>query len=289
MNLLLAITLSILSAQCFAITVVHNKPTSANDDFNISLLSLVLHKADPTVTLEAAAESFTDGRAQAELDANHLSVIWGVTSVDMEQRFLPVRYCVFKGLLGYRIFIINKNEQYKFDKIKTLDDLKQLKAGQGATWADSKILKASGLPLVTTTKYVNLFPMLDGGRFDYFPRGIFEPWSELSTWNKYNFAVEKSIMVHYPSAFYFFVNKSNEKLAELIAKGFELSLADHSYDDFFYASPTIANAIALSNFADRTVINIENPDMPSATPLQRKELWFDLEKARSLLTKNGTH
>jgi hypothetical protein len=131
--------------------------------------------------------------------------------------------------------------------------------------------------------------MLDGGRFDYFPRGIFEPWSELSTWNKYNFAVEKNIMIHYPSAFYFFVNKNNVKLAELIARGFELSLADNSYDEFFYSSPTIANAIALSNFADRKVISIENPDMPLATPFDRKELWFDPEKAKSLLTKNGTH
>jgi hypothetical protein len=288
-NFFFAIALTYLSAQCFAITVIHNKPTSANDEFNISLLSLVLRKADPSVKLEPAAESYADGRAQAELDANHLSVIWGVTSVDMEQRFLPVRYCVFKGLLGYRIFIINKNDQYKFDQIKTLDDLKQFKAGQGVTWADAKILKSSGLPLVTTTKYANLFPMLDGGRFDYFPRGIFEPWSELSTWNKYNFAVEKNIMIHYPSAFYFFVNKNNVKLAELIARGFELSLADNSYDEFFYSSPTIANAIALSNFADRKVISIENPDMPLATPFDRKELWFDPEKAKSLLTKNGTH
>lgn len=289
MNIFFSLVLSALSVHCCALTVIHNKPTSTNDDFNISLLSLVLHKADPNVKLEAATESFTDGRAQAELDANHLSVIWGVTSFDMEQRFLPVRYCVFKGLLGYRIFIINKNEQYKFDNIKTVEDLKQLKAGQGITWADSKILKTSGLPLVTTTKYVNLFPMLDGGRFDYFPRGIFEPWSELSTWNKYNFAVEKNIMIHYPSAFYFFVNKNNTELATLIAKGFELSIADNSYDEFFYSSPTIAKAIMLSNFADRRVINIENPDMPLATPLARKELWFDLEKAKVLLTKNGTH
>jgi hypothetical protein len=102
-NFFFAIALTYLSAQCFAITVIHNKPTSANDEFNISLLSLVLRKADPSVKLEPAAESYADGRAQAELDANHLSVIWGVTSVDMEQRFLPVRYCVFKGLLGYRI------------------------------------------------------------------------------------------------------------------------------------------------------------------------------------------
>lgn len=271
---------------CLALTVIHNKSSSANDDFNISLLAFVLHKADPSVKLASAPEIYTDGRAQAELENGSLSVIWDVTSPELEEKFIPVRYCAFKGLLGYRIFIIRREDQYKFDHINNLDALKQLKAGQGTTWSDTYVLKAAGLPVVTTTKYKNLFPMLDGGRFDYFPRGIFEPWSELPTWSQYPLSVESHLMIHYPSAFYFFVNKNNKALADLIARGFELSLADNSYDEFFYSSPVIANALLLSNFSNRLTLEIGNPAMPIATPLARRELWFDKERAMTILARD---
>ena len=276
-----------LFTQCAYAAVIHNKPSSVNDEFNITLLAFILHKADPTIKLEAAPESYSDGRAQAELERNNLSVIWRVTSIDLEEKFLPVRYCAFKGLLGYRIFIIRPEDQYKFDHVRNLDDLKELKAGQGSTWSDTAILRAAGIPVITTTKYRNLFPMLDGNRFDYFPRGIFEPWNELPSWPQYRFSVEKHVLIHYPSAFYFFVNKSNKALADTIAKGFELSIADGSYDEFFYSSHVIADAITLSELSHRTIIELENPTLPAETPLARRELWYDAEKAGAVLAKVG--
>lgn len=279
---LIGLFLLVVSTLAHALTIYHNKSTSANDDMNIALLKLVAQKADPNIQVLSAPQGYTDSRAISELEAGNLSVIWTMTSIENESRMLPIRYCVIKGLPGYRIFIIRQGDQPKYNAVHSLNDLKLLKAGQGNTWVDTSILRHAGLNVVTTTKYQNLFPMLDGGRFDYFPRGIFEPWGEIPAWSQYPLTVEQNILLHYPTALYFFVKKDNHQLANLLTQGFEKAIADGSYDEIFYRSPPVVQAVKQSNMTERRVIQLDNPLLPQKTPLERKELWFDIEAAKRI-------
>jgi hypothetical protein len=180
-------------------------------------------------------------------------------------------------MLGHRIFIIEKGKQHLFDNIQDLDDLKSLKAGQGTTWGDTQVLLGAKIPTVTTLKYHNLFPMLEGDRFDYFPRAIHEPWSEIEWQKDLNLTVEERVLLVYPFAMYFFVAKDNKKLHDLIYKGFETAIQDGSYDKLFYSNPLIKDALNRTKISERVVIRIPNPSMGPKTPFDREEFWLDLE------------
>lgn len=177
-------------------------------------------------------------------------------------------------MLGYRIFIIRKGDQALFDQVRNLDDLKRLRAGQGRFWGDTAVLKAAGLDVVTPVKYSSLFPMLAGGRFDYFPRAIHEPWSEVASQKDLDLVVEKRILLVYPFAMYLFVAKENPALARKIEKGFELAIADGSFDKLFYGHPVVRTAILDSDLRHRFVLRIPNPNMTKETPTHRPELWL---------------
>ncbi len=73
-----------------------------------------------------------------------IDVMWTMTSKEREETMLPVRIPLLKGLMGCRISIINKKNEYKFAGIQTVDELKKLTALQGHDWPDTDILIANG-------------------------------------------------------------------------------------------------------------------------------------------------
>ncbi len=256
--------------------LVYRATDSKSDDLVVNLLKLVVAKSGQNYKVTPATEELTDERAMAELESGGIDVYWTMTSKANEEKMLPIRLPVDKGLLGYRIFLIRKGEQHRFESINAIKDFKGLYAGQGGGWPDTIILKDAGLDVVTTVKYKNLFPMLDGSRFDYFPRGINEPWGELVTWAQYPLTVEENIVLKYPTALYFFVRSGNVKVARMIEEGFEAAIQDGSFDEMFYSSKVISDMVKNSNLRSRRIISINNNLLSDKTPLDRKELWFDI-------------
>ena len=146
---------------------------------------------------------------------------------------MAVRIPLLKGLLGHRIFIIRNGDQKRFSRIDNLTHLSQLQAGMGRFWGSTKVLKEAGLPVVTSVKFKNLFHMLDGSRFDYFPRAVHEPWTEVAEHSELALDVERNLLLIYPYAMYFYMKQGNSRLHQLLMQGLELAIADCSFDKFF--------------------------------------------------------
>ena len=115
--------------------------------------------------------------------------------------------------------------------------------------------------------------MLALGRVDYFPRGATEVHSEIAQFPDHGLAVEQSLVLHYPSAYYFFVARDNDELAEVIEKGLNVAIANGSFDQVF--NTYFGEKIEAFDLNNRTVLRLENPLLPPKTPLERAELWFD--------------
>ncbi len=256
-------------------TLKVNDSNDPNGPYTISMIQLALDHMDNKYTLKVGHENFTQARANEEVKTGGLDLIWTTTGKDTEEELEPVRIPLFKGLLGCRIFIINKNDQAKFDKVQTFEDLKKLSYGQGKTWADGKILEANGLNVIKTYKYDNLFYMVEGGRFDAFPRGVHEPFGELEKRPKLDLAVEKHILLIYKMDLYLYTSKSNRKLAKELEDGFNKAIADGSFDKLFYSSPQVKDIMEKANMKNRKVFYLDNPTLSKETPLDRKELWAD--------------
>ena len=241
----------------------------------LDILNLALSKSDPQSNVIQYKEALPQSRLIEEINLNNIDLMWAGADPSLDKTMLPIRIPILKGLLGHRIFIIKKENQSRFDNIKTLADLKKLTAGQGTSWGDTKILKSANIPVITTLKYPNLFYMLEGERFDYFPRAIHEPWSEVDKRPELNLTVEKKIMLIYPFAMYFFVKKDNQILHDKIYKGFEMAIKDGSFDTLFLNNQGIKDALIKTNIKNRIVIKVPNPAMHPDTPIDRKEFWLD--------------
>lgn len=273
----LALLSMFLSVTLSAQTLTHMKINDEKEQILLDILKLSISKVDKTITFKAMTEGMTSIRLVKELNAGQLDVYWAGVTPEYEETLLPIHIPVLKGMLGHRIFIIEQGKQPLFNNINNLQDLKKLKAGQGRTWGDTQALLGAGIPTITTMHYHNLFHMLEGDRFDYFPRAIHEPWSEVTSRPELNLEIEKRILLIYPFAMYFYVSKDNPELHDLIYKGMEIAIADGSYDKLFYSSTLVKDALKKSNLKDRVVIRIDNPVMGPKTPFDRKEFWLDIE------------
>lgn len=256
-------------------TLKVNDFNDPNGAYTVAMIKLALAHMDNKYALSVSNEDFTQARSNELVKNGGLDLIWTTTGKETEEELEPVRIPLFKGLLGCRIFIINKDNQYKFDNIKTLDDLKKLTFGQGKTWTDGKILEANGLKVVKTSKYENLFYMADGGRFDAFPRGVHEPFGEVAARPKLNLGVEKNILLIYTMDLYLYTGKNNAKLAREFEQAFNKAIADGSFDKLFYSSPQVKDIMEKANMKDRKIFYLDNPFLSKETPLDRKELWVD--------------
>lgn len=277
-KLALACLLGVLSTSALAQEnlIRVNDSSDPNGPYAVKMIQLALKHIDKKYKLVVTKEPYSQVKIMEEVTNGKLEAFWNSSNADKESKFTPVRICLYKGLLGNRIFIINKNNQSKFDNVKTLEDLKKITIGQGKTWADTKILESNGLTVVKANKYESLFLMVDGGRFDAFSRGVHEPFGELDSHpNLKDLTVEKHLMLVYRMPFYLFVSKENKALAKDLEAGLNAAIADGSFDQTFFADPAVQDVMAKADMKNRRSFFLDNPTLSKETPLDRKELWFD--------------
>ncbi len=273
LSLSLLLTPRLASAQVLKVSA----GTNSIENYAKGLLRLVLSKIPgKNYQLdEAVPNNSSEERMVSLLIDGGLDVVWYATTNDLEERMLPIRICIYRGLLGHRVLMIKKGNQHKFDGAKSLDDLKKFTLGQGKFWADTAVLTSNGLNVVKVLKYDGLFYMLDGDRFDAFPRGVHEPWAEMKRYPQLALDVEKNLLLSYVNPFYFFVNKNNPGLAADIERGMRIALEDGSFNEYFLNDPTVKDVIANANLKDRITIKMNNPSLPPKTPVNDASLWFD--------------
>lgn len=273
---LLAICANPVVAKDGELVVHYAPPESPQDrrwDYPLRMLDLALSKTGRPYRLEQGKGEALQGRVATELEeGSQIDVMWTMTSIERENRLLPVRIPIDKGLLGYRIGLVRTGDKDRLSKATTVQDLSNLRIGQGHDWPDMEILSANGLPVQGVAGYENLFLMLSGNRIDYVPRSVMEVPDELSAHPSLDLATEPYLVLHYPTAQYFFVNRDNKVLAALIGQGLEKAIADGSFDQLFmqYYGKTLRDA----HFERRRLISLRNPLLPPQTPLGRPELWY---------------
>ncbi|MBM7036421.1 transporter substrate-binding domain-containing protein [Vibrio ulleungensis] len=216
----------------------------------------------------------------ADLQQGDLDIVWFGTTSRYEQDMEAVYFPIYRGLLGMRIAIINRDDANQFAGINTFSQFKSFIPCQGKTWSDTFILEANGLKVAKSLKYPNLFPMLDAERCDYFPRGVFEPFSEVQNYTQYDFMVDEHVMLRYRMPYYLFVRKGNTDLANHLTSIIEDMFEDGTYNELFFADPEVSTSLPLANLAERTVLDLDNPDLSPRSRAIDSSIWFDPLKGK---------
>ncbi|MGL5668458.1 MAG: substrate-binding periplasmic protein [Shewanella sp.] len=250
--------------------------TTIQQQWQFNLLKEALRRSGQSYQVEQMSTQMNQKRKVEEALAGTVDVFWSMTSKELEETVLPVRIPLFKGLLGNRLLIIRKTDEARFANVKTLADFKQLKAGQNRYWPDASILEANGLPVVTSYQYTNLYPMLEGGRFDYLALGAQEIGDELASHPDPALKIDTHILLQYRSPAYFFVSPKRPELAAAILTGLEKMISDGSFDEMFNRELKIDKLYRDAQFEQRVIIRLDTPDLSPLTPIERQELWLDL-------------
>ncbi|MFN4115530.1 MAG: hypothetical protein ACK4F7_03400 [Inhella sp.] len=237
------------------------------------LLERALALSGRRVGVEASKHVMVQARAVQELaaDGEQLDLAWMVTSREREALLRPIRIPLYRGLYGWRLLLVRRGEAARFSEVRNLAELARFRFLQGTNWPDTTVLRANGLHVDTAASFDSLFKMLHAGRADAFPRAVTEiAWEQAQQAER--FETELGLALHYPSAEYFFVSRRNEALAELLERGMERLVTSGEHERLLLQLH--GEAIRAARLRERRVIELSNPELPEATPLRRRELWW---------------
>ncbi|MEP4770051.1 MAG: hypothetical protein ABJY83_19280 [Roseibium sp.] len=277
---MMSVSVSIANAQPVDVHVP--KPHGANDvrfNYGEKLLALALDKAGVDAKIvRVEVEQSRDRRLSDLKSGKNLHVSVEVPKPGWEEQLLPVRIPIRKGIQGYRLFLINSQDQDALSKVNSLKDLQQISTGSGTQWSVTPLLQNAGFDVVTTPGYMDLFEMLKLRRFITFSRGINEIFDEQETFSKENanLVVENTLSLYMPLPTYFFVSPKYPELAKSIESGLKIMIADGSLDTHF--DEYIGEDAKRAALATRKVFSIPNHNLSKETPLDQKEYWFDPQK-----------
>lgn len=271
--------------------VTYPRSESATDSqylYDYELLREALEATVPThgaYELQASAAAMNQARAGEEIAAGtgRANIFARSTAAEHEKRFLPVRIPIDKGLISWRVFLVRADMEAKFAQVQSLQELQAYSVGSFTTWADTAILRAAGFKVVTGDSYEGLFRMLVERKFDFFSRSCDEAYRE---WDERrsrlpDMRVEKTLLLHFPTTRYFFVQRSDEgrRLAGRVEAGLDQMIRTGTFDAYFlrYKGALVARA----RLKQRRAFHVDNPFMSPETRAlikSRPELWFDASR-----------
>ncbi|WP_354625159.1 hypothetical protein [Psychromonas sp. MME2] len=265
----------------FAEVVLVNQPLSAQDqryDYPHRLLSAILKITEPQygiTSIEQSRLKMSRARTLKEMQKGvNIHVFAEATTPLWEDKLIPIRIPIRKGIQGYRVFLILAKNQAMLSNIKTVEQLKSIPTGSGTQWISTKILEKNDFNIVLGNNYNGLFSMLFKERFITFMRGINESEDEYNIYKVKcpELRIEKDLLLYTVLPTYFFVTPAKPELAKRIEAGLQMMISDGSFDKMF--NDEFAQHIKSANLAGRRLFVINNPDLTPQTPLNIKTYWY---------------
>lgn len=249
------------------------------NSFGYDVLRLALSKVSSDYEVKLTDTFINSPRAKESLENGTISVVDSGISGEVAEKFDIIYKPIDMGLLGWRLFIINSNSESDFSKIKTLKQLKTMKAGQGQNWSDVAVLENSEIEVITAPQLDSLLKMVEKNRFDFLPLGVNEVYGLLNNFAPDNKAlvVEKSLVLVYPFGRFFYVKKGNKKLYNDISHGLDIAFKDGSFQKLILNHPFFKEGLEKANLKSRTVIKIDNPFMPKEFWKINSKWWYKLK------------
>lgn len=252
-----------------------NMLNTSKPDFNayfLELLDMAMTKSGIPYVLEPVSlPLISESRSVRHLQSHTYAIHWLNSTAAREKNLIAIKIPLFKGLIGWRVMFIRKEDQKKFSKIRALDDLRQYTAGLGHDWSDVDIFRMNKMKMVTASNWDGLFRMLPAGRIDYFPRSVIEIEQEMAIFPQ--LYVEESLVLRYPAAYYFFLSSKDGELAKIIETSLVKAVNDGDFDKVF--NKHYGEVLEKANLRNRWVLQLNSPH---EFPLDQQKLWYRLPR-----------
>lgn len=107
--------------------------------------------------------------------ANRIGYILRHTDAQIESVLRPIRYPLYRGLIGWRVFAVQGDQPQRFHKINSHKELKSLKERVGYNWPDVGVLDYSIFETRSGKDHLSLYTSLELGRFGFHSRRWLAP------------------------------------------------------------------------------------------------------------------
>ena len=246
----------------------------ARQDYYVELLQLAFsYPCAAHYQLQASGLDLPKKRA-FDLMNDHagIDIMYGSASTDRLRHYQAVPFPILRGLMGLRIALVS--DKNILAQVHSVAALAQLRVGQFTSWSDTAILQANRFNVEPVSDVEGLYKMLALGRIDYFPRSVLEVQQNQQQHAELQLHIDPHILLHYPTATYYYVAKDNSGLAEALLCGLEKAQTDGALNQLF--ERYYGGLLQQLNVKQRRVFNLQNPLLPADVPLQRQELWYEL-------------
>ena len=192
-------------------------------------------------------------------DGESINVIAEASRSTWNEELIPIKIPIRKGIQGFRVFIIKKDNASTLANITTLAQLTSLKTGSGSQWSTKYAMQQAGFDVMESTQYENLFTMLAKGRFVTFCRGVNEVFQEITQFNQLypELIIDEHLMLHIPLATYYYVSPNQPRLAQRIQVGLQRIIENGQFDQLFYQRH--CEFLLKSKLDKRLIFKIDNP------------------------------
>jgi len=148
-------------------------------------------------------------RAKYNLEYGNISIFWLLQSKERDKKYIPINIKLTEGLISKRILLIKKGNQHLFDKVKTVEDFRNLDlfGAIGKKWFDIKVWEENNLKYIEHRgSWKSIFKILYlRTSYDYFSRGMNEIIVEQEEYP--NTEIEKRLVLIYDRDFIFYLSK----------------------------------------------------------------------------------
>lgn len=235
----------------------HERPTDASP---FKLLKAALRASGRPHTIRLSETKLPSARALVELKGGGVNVmdVGAAPKVAERARILP--FPLDLGFCGYRLMLVRRDQLDRVRAATRLDDLRRLSFGQGPDWVDSTILRAAGLQ-VQEAEFLNLFRMLEAGRFDALPLGADEAEMLLDKFRQLapSAVVLEDWCIHYRFARVFAVHRDALPLADALQDGLSRIFADGQSKEILAKDAQIGPLIDGRRRLPLQVFQLDNP------------------------------
>lgn len=284
----LLLLLALLMPAARAATIVRHalaqQQSAAEITYELAVLQLLLDKtlgSHGPYRLQPV-DAMTQNRAFLQLAAGEVDVISSMTSRERERQGLPLRVCLYRGLLGVRLPLALAARRAELEAAGSgnlvAEPPRALRIGQVADWPDAAVLQHNGWRVERMARLQPFAELLRRQRIDLVALGALEVYPIADA--RADLAVLERWAIAYPSAFYFFVSPAQPALAERLRQGWERALADGSFEALF--EKRLGPQLARARLAQRHWWPLGNPELPPDTPLADARLWHPLVRSRLL-------
>lgn len=230
--------------------------------FNAKVLQTIIHYSsdEEIIHLEPFSTRISVQRYFREFErGDNLNVIFVSTTTDIPKLSHVIEIPVMGNLLGYRQFILHKDNKERLAKVKTLSDLRTWSVGQIAGWPDLDVYRANKFETIASNDMNGLFRMLVHKRYDLLPLGLIEIEEEYAAQREASTPLihDERLIIYYPWPVYLVVHEREKALAKTMGLALERMAQDGALDNL--VKEFFATELKTIQHASDKIIYLENP------------------------------